>query len=215
MAISETIYREYFNALLQGDSARCKGIIQSLLSQRYGILDLYENVFRRSLYDIGELWAKNMLTVADEHIATAITESLITQLHSTDAASGQVNKRVLVSCVSSDLHQIGAKMVANLFELSGWQSFYLGANMPVSDLLAAIERLQPDVICLSLALIEHLKSLDVTIHEVRGIDPQIPIVVGGLAFENLDVGNHQWEQQNGVHIVHSLWQLEQLIDEFS
>ena len=41
-------------------------------------------------------------------------------------------KRVLVACVGSELHEIGARMVADLFEYQGWDSIYLGAAVPVA-----------------------------------------------------------------------------------
>lgn len=213
--VSEPVYSQYFKALLQGDSRQCKSIAQSLLDEGLGMLDLYEHLFRRTLYETGELWAKNLISVADEHIVTAITESLLSQLHTPGAGSEKESKRVLISCVTSDLHQIGAKMVSNLFELQGWESYYLGANMPITDLLDVIDRIQPSIICLSLALVEHLKTLEVTIREIQLRHPQTPIVLGGRAFVILDQGQHQLNQFQNVHILKSVIQLEQFISSFN
>ncbi len=209
--VSESVYRQYINALLQGNTAECKSIIQTLLKRNLNILDLYESVFRRSLYEIGELWAKNLITVADEHVATAITENLIAQLQTTHAGADTIKKRVMISCVTSDLHQVGAKMVANLFELHGWESYFLGANMPITDLLDAVDRIRPDIICLSLALIEHVSSLEITIREIQSKHSQIPVIVGGRAFVNLDMNSCNLNRYQNAHILHSVLQLEQFI----
>ncbi|MBU2644642.1 cobalamin-dependent protein [bacterium] len=210
--VSEAVYNQYFNALLQGDRARCKSIALSLLDQGLNILVLYEQLFRRSLYDIGELWANGLISIAEEHIATAVTESLISQLHEPGIANGTDSRRVIISCVTSDLHQIGARMAANLFESHGWESYYLGANMPITDLLDAIDRVQPHVICLSLALIEHLKILAVTIREIQLRHPRTPIVVGGGAFGNMD--SHDQIGFQNVHVLQSMIELERFISSF-
>jgi|APSaa5957512622_1039677.scaffolds.fasta_scaffold23176_4 MerR family transcriptional regulator, light-induced transcriptional regulator len=213
-AISDTQYQQYFNALLQGDGAQCKTIVQSLLSQEIHFLDLYEQLFRRSLYETGELWAKGLISVADEHIATAITENLISQLQPTLRGFNKSRGRVVISNVTSDLHQIGGKMVANYFEVMGWETYFLGANMPLTDLLGAIDRLIPDVICLSLSLIEHVKILEVTIREIQSTHPKTPIIAGGRAFLNSDPGYHNLGHIQNVHILQSVIQLEQFISSF-
>jgi len=209
--VSEADYSQYFSALMQGDHALCLAIARSLLSSDYTIFDLYEQLFKRSLYDIGELWTKNMITVADEHIATAITERLISQLNPTGTERGQTPQQVIISCVASDLHQIGAKMVSNLFEYHGWNTFYLGANMPITDLLDAIDRLQPDIICLSLGMVEHFRTLEITIREIQLRNPQSPVVVGGQAFAIADPATHNLDRFQNVHILQSLNQIEQFI----
>ena len=213
--ISETVYHRYIKLLLQGNRSECLSIARSLLSPDFSIFDIYEQLFKPSLYDIGDLWAKNMITVADEHIATAITESLIAQLQPGRAENSRRQQRVLISCVAADLHQIGAKMVANLFEHCGWDTFYLGANMPVTDLLDAINRIQPEIICLSLGLIEHFKPLAVIIHEIQLSHPQIPVVVGGLAFLNTGPDVHGLDRFQNVHILQSMTQLEHFISGFN
>ena len=210
--VPETVYSRYLDALLKGDSSQCRSIVQSLLDDGCHLLDLYEQLFRRSLYEVGDLWAKNLITVAEEHIATAITERLLSQLQDLSTTDGNERKRVVISCVTSDLHQIGAKMVANLFETHGWDTYFLGANMPITELLGAIDRVKPDVICLSLALIENLKTLEVTIREIRSNHPQTPIVAGGRAFMNLDASQHNLGQQPNVHLLHSVIQLERFIE---
>lgn len=208
----EADYQHYLEALLQGDRGRCESIVQSLIVRQIDILVLYESFFRRSLYEIGEMWAKNLISVAEEHIATAITESLLSQMQVDSPRQEKGQLRVVVSCIASDLHQIGAKMVANLFELHGWETYFLGANMPVTDLLDAIDRIQPQAICLSLALVEHIRALEVTIQEIRLRHPQTPIITGGSAFTNLDPATHAINRFNDVHILKSVVQLEGLID---
>lgn len=80
-------------------------------------------------------------------------------------------------------HSLGLRMVSDAFELSGWSTHYLGANVPVDALQAHIERWRPDLVGLSVALIQHLPRLRATVTMLRnGFPAERPtILVGGLA----------------------------------
>lgn len=44
---------------------------------------LYENIIKKSLYEVGELWESNKITVATEHLASAIVEAILNELYFT------------------------------------------------------------------------------------------------------------------------------------
>ena len=69
-----------------------------------------------------------------EHLATAISESLLNLTYPRLFAQPRNGKSAVVTCVSNEYHQIGGKMVADIFELNGWRGHFLGANMPEADL---------------------------------------------------------------------------------
>lgn len=70
-------YPRYVEALLAGDMRICHDIIKSLVESNLGLRSIYENFIRRSLYEVGDLWMGGWVSVATEHLATAITESLL------------------------------------------------------------------------------------------------------------------------------------------
>jgi len=72
----EVAYREYLNGLLAGDRQACRAVFESWLAAGAELRALYQEVIQRSLYGVGELWARGWASVATEHVATAITESL-------------------------------------------------------------------------------------------------------------------------------------------
>jgi MerR family transcriptional regulator, light-induced transcriptional regulator len=210
--ITESAFDQFFKALLKGDRSECKSILLAMLNQNISIPDLYEDVFRRSLYQIGELWSQKKLTVADEHLASALCENLIAHIQNQLNPTKTIEKKVLISCVTSNFHQIGPKMVSNIFELHGWESYYLGANMPISDLIEVIDRSLPNVICLSIALVEHIKILELTVREIRYQHPQIPLLVGGVAFANEKASSNNLLKSQYLYILDSIPKLEQLIN---
>ncbi len=64
--IDEKLYRNYFQALLAGRRAQCRDIAQTLIDKQIAIKMLYSDLFQRSMYEIGELWENNRITVANE-----------------------------------------------------------------------------------------------------------------------------------------------------
>ena len=76
--VTDQIYNAYLAALLAGDRAGCTTIVQELNNADITLKDLYLNLFQRSLYRTGELWEHHKVSVSVEHLATAITERLLT-----------------------------------------------------------------------------------------------------------------------------------------
>jgi MerR family transcriptional regulator, light-induced transcriptional regulator len=70
--IEEGLYQTYLNALLNGRRKECQDMVHQLLKAKVEIKELYTDLFRRSLYTVGELWENNRITVANEHLATAM-----------------------------------------------------------------------------------------------------------------------------------------------
>mgnify|MGYP006300613683 FL=1 len=158
MQITETIYEEYVDHLLSGNKVPCHQIVHQLIDMGTDIRALYEDLFQRSLYQVGELWENNRISVAHEHLATSITESLLLLVYPRLFAAEHIGRKAIISCSVNEFHQIVGKMVADMFELNGWDGYFLGANTPSGDLIQMIEEFEPDVVCLSLSIYENMRK---------------------------------------------------------
>ncbi len=210
-SVSEEIYQGYLASLLSNDRQRCRAFFEQCLAANAGLRSLYEDLVQRSLYEVGEMWEQGKISVATEHAATAICESLLNLSYPRLFAQPRNGKSAVVSCLANEYHQIGGKMVADLFELHGWRGYFLGANTPVRDLLALIAEKRPDVVALSLASLISLDALVGAATEIRAVFPAMPLLVGGQAF--------RWgkperiAQLTGVRCLASLGELEAWIEE--
>jgi MerR family transcriptional regulator, light-induced transcriptional regulator len=75
-------------------------------------------------------------------------------------------------------------MVADFFDMNGWNTYYIGANTPAPDLIAAVRERKADVVALSSTMAYHLSRVDYLIRSLRG-DPatrHVKIIVGGYPF---------------------------------
>ena len=76
MLLSDKQMEEYINALVHGNRDHCAALINDLIADDNCIEKIYSDVFTESLYRIGDMWERNEISVAREHLATSITESL-------------------------------------------------------------------------------------------------------------------------------------------
>jgi MerR family transcriptional regulator, light-induced transcriptional regulator len=179
--IDEPLFQTYLSALLAGRHGDCRSMVQGLIEKHIDLKDLYTNLFQRSLYTVGELWENNKITVAREHLTTSITESLLNLVYPSMFATERIGKKTVISCSANEFHQLGGKMVADIFELNGWDGFFLGANTPPDDLSAFIQETQPDVVGLPV-----------------GLYPRNPTGCGGIIPES-SLQRRQFEKKHRNH----------------
>jgi MerR family transcriptional regulator, light-induced transcriptional regulator len=205
--MQEAVYCEYLDHLVTGDRLGCKTIVSRLLAQETPLMDLYEGLFQRSLYEVGSRWERNLVSVATEHLATAITEWLMTLAYPALFRGEHTGRRVVVTCGENEFHQVGAKMVADIFEMRGWDSYFLGANTPVESLVSLLDEKAPDLLCVSLSLYFGMPGLLRLLERVRSHDDGLEIFVGGQAFNW--GGTDSLARFRGVTYVPSLKDLDQ------
>jgi len=207
--IEEPIYERYFAHLAAGDRRPCSEIVQALLDRGEDLGTIYTDLFQRSLYRIGDLWERGRISVAVEHLATALTESLLTLSYPLLFARPRQGRSAVISCVANETHQIGGKMAADILELNGWDTWFLGANTPVADLVGLVREKKPDVVGLSLSLYFRMPELEAAVRAVRAERPEQRIVVGGQAFRW--GGREAAERLGRVRCVDSIVDLEAIL----
>lgn len=184
-------------------------MVQRLLDDRIEIKELYAGLFQKSMYTVGELWETNRITVANEHLATAITEGLLNLVYPSLFETDRIGKTAIVSCAANEFHQIGGKMVADIMELNGWDAHFLGANTPCEDISAHIEQVGADVVALSLSILSNIDSLRHCMDVIKNDFPTMQLLLGGQAFRwgGLDV----IKEYSGAEYLPSLLALEKAI----
>jgi methanogenic corrinoid protein MtbC1 len=180
----EFMHLEYLNALLSGNLNECSNIVKMKLQNGIPIKSLYEDVIKKALYEIGELWEFNKISITTEHMATSITESVLNEVFEKIISENRVEKNAIVACVETELHQVGIKMVADILEMNGWGTRFLGANMTVGRLISEAKEIHAELFALSLSIYFNVPVLERMIKEIRLDFPQTPIVVGGQAFRH-------------------------------
>lgn len=169
--------------LLAGNQDESLAIVAAAMEAGHGLVDIELHIIQPALYRIGEQWQANRVSVAQEHMATAIAQVIMTIGLLRSPPPPAIGKRVLLACVEGNNHMIGLRMVADAFQLSGWDIQYLGANVPTTALLNQVSDWQPDLVGLSVSFPQQLKVVKTIIAglQARFGSARPPIIVGGLA----------------------------------
>ncbi|MEQ1792720.1 MAG: cobalamin B12-binding domain-containing protein [Nitrospira sp.] len=127
---------------------------------------------------IGELWHEGHLNIAVEHYVTKIIQqklfSVMNQL-----PVNEFGPRILIACPEGETHEIGAQAVAYIAATKGCHVYYLGPNLPYSDLVSFCEKISPDLVLLSLT---ELKQETATLHHIKQLEhlaTRWSVAVGG------------------------------------
>jgi methanogenic corrinoid protein MtbC1 len=175
---------EYVGRLLAGDDVACLAAGKALASDLDGLHRLYVDLIEASQYRVGELWESGEISVASEHLATAVNSFVASTCFAPLAGATTSGPKALIACTPEELHDLGPRLLADLLEADGWDVDFYGTSMPVRDLIGAIRGRRPLFVGLSTALVLHLGSVKQTIAAIRASlgDGTPPIVVGGNAF---------------------------------
>jgi methanogenic corrinoid protein MtbC1 len=176
--------RQYMNALQQGERHRASQLILAAVEDGIDVKEIYLHVFQPVQYEIGWLWQSNQITVAEEHFFTAATQLVMAQLYPHIFSTEKIGRRLVATCVGNELHEIGIRMVADFFEMAGWDTYYLGANTPTGSILQTIEERQADLLAISATMTFHVSVVAELINRVRAAESgqQVKILVGGYPF---------------------------------
>ncbi len=176
--------RDYLDAVLAGDRSRAAALVLDSFTAGLGIGDIYLNVLQPVQYEIGRLWQTNKITVAQEHFCSAVTQLIMSQLYYPHICSGEKKRGTFVAlCVSGELHEIGMRMVADLFEMEGWNVVYLGANMPAYNVIDTLIDRKAQVLGISAAMASSVNRAAAVIQAVRQSPASSTrILVGGYGF---------------------------------
>ena len=176
----------FLQAVLSGQRRAAVQIAREALRGGLPLKDLYLDVLQPVLYEVGTRWESNQLTVAQEHVATAITQYVMAQIYEPPNDTGGEKGTVVLTGVEGELHNVGAVMVGDVLEMSGWRVRFLGTNLPASSVLSTIRETSPTHVGISATMLFNVNAVRDLVAAIRSeFHGGIKILVGGAAFRTV------------------------------
>ncbi len=174
----------FATAALLGKRNDATSLLDEALASGNSLPRTAVHVIQPALYDVGRLWQQNRVSVAQEHFATAMSQTWLARSMARAKAAPDNGKRALFACVPGNQHVVGLRIVADAFELDGWSSTYLDANTPLAALVERVRGTRPHLVGFSASMPQQLRSLRTTVSGLREAlrDDAPRVVVGGLVF---------------------------------
>ncbi|MCW3039558.1 MAG: hypothetical protein JWM31_1463 [Solirubrobacterales bacterium] len=153
------------------------------------VRSIYLDVLTPAMHRLGVLWEEARIGIADEHLATAITQGVLATLHrrlprtppATAPDPGRVAPVAVLGCGPEDLHGLGARMVGDFLEAAGWRVMDLGANAPAEAFAATADVHGAALVAVSSSRAEDLAGLSAVRRAIDRLDRPPLLAVGGLA----------------------------------
>jgi MerR family transcriptional regulator, light-induced transcriptional regulator len=176
------LYRE---AALRGDrSEALRIIVEAGPAAGLSVSELYLGVIQATQYEIGKMWEDGDVTVSQEHVSTGISQLAIARLYSMMPRNETAGHRVVITCVPGETHDMGPRVLADFFEMAGFDVRYLGADVPVDEIVDAVRRWSPSLVALSATMSYNLPAFRDTVNALRKtFGEDVLIAAGGQAFE--------------------------------
>lgn len=177
----------FLSLLLHGDTHGCLKLAEQSINTTEELKHFYLKVVWPSMTKIGQLWELNQISVAEEHLSTAIVGRVMAALYLRFAQFTVTRGTVVVSAGPNEFHEIGARMVADFMEMAGWDVVYLGANTPTVELLECIKKHTAFAVALSVATVFNIDNANQTIKVLKEDmeTSNCKILIGGLAFSTV------------------------------
>ena len=148
--------------------------------------DLVHAVVLPFMRRIGDDWHEGQLSVAQEHLASAVLRSLLGAMARLYARE-QPLRRLLFATPSGDRHEFGILAAAMLSAAGGLGTIYMGADLPARQIVEVATRAQVDVAVLGVVYVNRAKDLQRQIEHVADhLPPPAELWIGGVLPKELD-----------------------------
>jgi methanogenic corrinoid protein MtbC1 len=176
-----------------------------------GVPDFLDSVVALVLEDIGQGWQARSVSVAQEHLATAVFRRVLGWLLGVYEVNGAA-PRLVVATPPGQVHELGAMMVAVSAAAEGWAVTYLGPDLPVADLVSAVAQTGARAVAISIVYVPDDCDIASDLRETRaGLPAGVPLLLGGSAAPAIRTEH----EVAGVKVIDSLPELRTLLRRMS
>ena len=138
---------------------------------------------REAMKIVGQRFADNVYFIPDLVYSGKILEQ-ISEIVKPELSQKSQTKRLgkfVIGSVAGDLHDIGKNLVAFMLDVSGFEVFDLGVDVPAQAFVDKIKEVEAEVLGLSGFLTSVYQAMKDTVEAVKtaGLRDQVKIMIGG------------------------------------
>ena len=172
--------QQLFKKLTDGNIEECIKIYKNYV-EIFNIADFFDKILRPVMAKIGKDWETRKLTIATEHVASNIAQTLVKIIM--EQSSGTGNKKKVMICVPvGEEHHIGCDVLETYLTIKGFKVFNMGTSIPTESIMEFINMKKPDIVLISITIQDNILAGQRLAKKIRG-QSKIPILVGGYAMQ--------------------------------
>lgn len=186
--IKDQTLAKYLSPLLRGDRQACRRVIEETLQSGIPANAVYLHLIWPVMVEIEKLYRADRITPCQEHLATRINRTIVDQLQNKLPRRDKKEKKVTICCAQAELQELGAQMIADIFESDGWEVRFLGSGLSNDDIYGFINEYGPDLLVLYGTTPKQAPQIRLLIDTIKGVNawPNMRIMVSGGLFSRAE-----------------------------
>lgn len=182
--IDREIYSKFLDAILKPDMTEAISISNTFIKKDEDIKSFWEQIILPALYSVGNKWADAEISVGEEHTATSICQRVMSEHYGKIIRHVESSKKILVTTSPNELHEVGARMLADILELNGYDITFLSSNSSIKEKLDVIELEDIEFVVISTTIVSNIVKTQEIVSQIRDTfkENSPSIIIGGQAF---------------------------------
>lgn len=172
--------RRAIEAVLTLDSVSLESLLLEALQKLGSVAFLAQAIFPL-MAEIGSQWQSGHVRTCQEHFGSAHVRTFLSR-HVIEANLGNQGPKLVLGTVPGCWHEIGVTMAALIAAQCGWQSVYLGANVPPEELAFAADMKEAKAVAVSISYPANPAKVSEQLYQLRkALGEEIAILTGGAS----------------------------------
>jgi methanogenic corrinoid protein MtbC1 len=174
--------------LLAGRRSECFQLIDEAIENQMPPQDLICDVVWPAMAQTERLYRDDRINTAVEHMACRINRTIADQLQAHLPDQPANGKRALVVSADGQHEELGAQIIADIFQSDGWEVYFVGGGVPDDEVMAMVGQLHPEVLLIFGAHPEAVPNTRALVERIRdvGVCPTMNVLVTGGIFNRAD-----------------------------
>ncbi len=148
----------------------------------FNAASFFDKILKPVMYKIGDDWANDKISIATEHVASNVAQTLVKIIM--DQVSDTGNKKKILICVPlGEEHNLGCDVLEAYLSSKGYKIYNIRTSIPTESILSFIDNNNPDVVLVSITLEDNLAAGQRLVTKIKD-HRDIPILIGGFAINS-------------------------------
>jgi excisionase family DNA binding protein len=185
-APSVSTSERFKEVILKGEEKEAAALLIHGYMDGQTLATLFDKTITEAMHEVGELWFRGTITVAEEHLASRMVLSALQQLRGVVMSAGPNGMRAICCGIEGDLHEVPVHLAEIILETEGWTTRNLGPNTPLFSLREMVTQQRPQLVCLSARSIADLDRATAEYAQLRKVTAKLgaSVVIGGEGFRD-------------------------------
>jgi methanogenic corrinoid protein MtbC1 len=184
----EKTHEKYLNHLLNGDRTGARCVIEEALQKGLTASSVYTKVIWPMMLEIDKLHRNDVINTAQEALANRINRTIVDQLQNKLPRKESRENRVVICSNVTESAELGAQIMADLFESDGWEVRFLGGTVNNDDILEFVHSYRPDILLIHGIGPDRAPDMRRLIDSVKEVNafPDMKIMLSGGIFDRAE-----------------------------